>query len=113
MGEEKKNAEMKKFVALTNLHHAGFINDAELKIAVQEKKISIETLVQALNQDKISYLCESAAIVLSDTDGAGITVAFISAALPGEFEWQKRIAEMAKKRPDCAEVLGRHIKTMA
>jgi len=110
MVEKKISVKMQDFIALTKLHHAGFIDDEGLKIAVEKKKISIETLVQALTQDKISYLCEGAAIVLSDVDKPGITAAFISAALPGESEVQKRIAQMAKKRPDYAETLKRFLE---
>ena len=112
MEEKKISVEMKKFMALTNLHHAGFIDDAVLKTAVQEKKISEKTLIQALIQDKISYLYESAAIVLSDMDGTDITFALMSAALPGEFEVQKKIAEMAKRRPDYAKTLKRFLETV-
>ena len=112
MEEKKTSVEMKKFMALTNLRHAGFIDDAVLKTAVQEKKISEETLIQALTQDKIAYLYESAAMVLSDMDGTDITPALMSAALPAESEIQKMIAKIAMKRPDYAEVKKRLLKAI-
>ena len=113
MEEKKINIEMEKFIGLVQLHQAGFIDDAELKIAVQEKKISEKILIQAIAQDKIVHLYECAAIVLSDMDGAeDITSALISAALPGEIEAQKRIAKMAKGRKDYAEKKKRLVEAI-
>ena len=118
--EVKKGAseKEKKFIKLANYHLTGFITDAELKKLVQEKVIDEKALIDIVLHSESSYVVESAARILSGIrkeNGENITSALIIASLPVEgilTERQKKIAEMAKQRPDFLKIKEQLLKAV-
>ena len=116
--KENANGKEKQFMKLADYYSTSFITDAELKKLLLEKAIDENLLIHIMIHSEFGYVVESAARILSgvkDVNETNITSALITVSLSVkgyQTERQKRIAEMAKQRPDFGEVMQQRVKAI-